>query len=623
MGPSPSSNRARDAPRQATDVDPDEASWLDAVDNSFVFVWCDAGIGTQEHPNDYYNTLKNIAGVVNKNRQLVHTFNQIESCKAFIEHMYNICLIISGSFGEQLVPQIHHLPQVRAIYVFCMNKVKHERWAAHYAKIRDVNTRITVICDSLKSHMLSRAALDYDRVEFDVCNHEMNLSENDETDLCLVYAILTKAFLTDMTDAGGDQPKMIKHCRAEYTSECQIQLINDFEQKYREFEPIWWYTKNLFFQGIINRALRARDLYTLCCMQPFIKDLELALAHLYQKLAVSSEPLNLYFGHALALTELERLQSNQGQLICISQFISANAEKAVALLFIEQSKPMTEKPPKVSILFQIRIDRNIEPCVPFGNIGSISEFVHEQEYLLSMFSVFRIGRIEPIAGMSSTWLVPLTLMGKDDLPRLSSQASSPENAAEIRNFAHVGFTVKDRLSLFKSSHKLFKRALRNNRQELRAVMLHHNMAIVHDALGENDHAIDEHRAVLTMVRNSLPDGGQRDDLCLAAVYSNMGLTFQQNKQFRLAFDHAQRALQIVSDANTSLALEKDLKSACYINFGTIHAREGKSREARESYEEALHIRQEYLPAGHPDLTVLEKQIMQLAGKPSGPDWCTL
>jgi hypothetical protein len=64
-----------------------------------------------------------------------------------------IFLISSGSLGARIVPQIHALPQVYAIYIYCINVKAHQEWAAKYDKVR-------VVCDNDDRDLLPRLAID-------------------------------------------------------------------------------------------------------------------------------------------------------------------------------------------------------------------------------------------------------------------------------------------------------------------------------------------------------------------------------------------------------------------------------------------------------------------------------
>ena len=442
-------SKVKDKSQNSIDGDIDDTNWLEAVDNSFVYVWCDASIGTQKNVDDANNTLKSIASFVNPKRQLVHTFNELGACEDFIMHVNNVCLIISGTFGEELIPKIHNAEQLHSVYIFCMDKPKHEAWAVHYRKVRDVRTNIRDICKSLKKYISSPAIIDYDRIDFDIVSTEAYSAEAKQLDLDLVYSILADTLLLEMNHGKQD---MVNYCRNEYSSDCQIHLIDDFEKNYSQFSPIWWYTKSYFFQGMINRALRTRDLYVLCSLQRLLKDLNIELTRLQEKQKKTNGPLDLYFVQMLTVTDLYRLRASYGQLMCINQFISANPDKTIAIVFM---KHQALKPDKVRILFHIHIDRTLSSIVPYANIGSNSDFVHENEHLISMFGYYRVGKVEQVTDFESTWLVNLTLIGKDDYQYMQLKHHQLENM----HLVDSDQTIKDRICRFKSANKLFRQAL--------------------------------------------------------------------------------------------------------------------------------------------------------------------
>jgi hypothetical protein len=61
--------------------------------------------------------------------------NECEQFLKFQIRQKPIALIVSGTLGQDLVPRIHHFPQIVSIYVFCLNKVFHQQWAKEYPKV--------------------------------------------------------------------------------------------------------------------------------------------------------------------------------------------------------------------------------------------------------------------------------------------------------------------------------------------------------------------------------------------------------------------------------------------------------------------------------------------------------
>lgn len=65
-------------------------------------------------------------------------FQKSDECSKYIQSLtkdHCIVMIVSGRLGQEIVPQIHSLPQVCAIYVYCLNKSKHEPWTRQYSKV--------------------------------------------------------------------------------------------------------------------------------------------------------------------------------------------------------------------------------------------------------------------------------------------------------------------------------------------------------------------------------------------------------------------------------------------------------------------------------------------------------
>lgn len=67
----------------------------------------------------------------------VQYLNSIGDKKAFV--------ITSGYLGQHLIPDIHDIPQVSDIYIFCGNKSRHEIWTKKWTKIKGVHTNIEEI----------------------------------------------------------------------------------------------------------------------------------------------------------------------------------------------------------------------------------------------------------------------------------------------------------------------------------------------------------------------------------------------------------------------------------------------------------------------------------------------
>ena len=583
-----------------------DASWLEAIDKAFIFVWCDPSIGKKTNVDDDTNTIRRLINIVHKVRQIVHTFNDMEACREFIKDVQNVCLITSGQMGEVLVPTIHDCEQMHSIYIFCANKARHEVWAAKYPKIMGVHTDIMKICGFLNSYIASQLVVNCDQLEFDIIPSGTNPSPGGQQDKLLTYMRLASSILL-MDPSVYDIPTLIRYCRSEYTTDYSMQLINDFDQNYRRSKAIAWFTKSYFFRGIVNRALRSHDLYTLCCMHRFVKDIHIQLTKLHQNQRdASRELLTLYFGEFVSKNDFDRLRTKAGQLISFHQFLLANPEQAIVVSFLQQENSAVASGNRIPVLFHVHIDPSVEYNTVYANIGPMSQFVHEKEYLISMFSTYRLDKIEKRVDAPTIWSIHLTLTNASNLPYDNHQpAIEGKHFDTIAKSQKLYTTVKNKLDPFESTHKLFRTCLNNDKNLCRLMMLHYNLGVIYESMDAFEMALEEYQFAVNTARRFIPTCVNRDDVCLVPFYSRMGLCHQGLHKFTDAFDDAARALRIITQHSKKSKWTEEFESSCYFTLGLIHEQAKQYSHAQQFYERALSIRQRSLP-----LIDLDKPVSQ-------------
>ena len=100
---------------------------------TFSLIWLDV------NPNENGDTEEKLRSVIN----YLKNFQNINQCQQFIEQTTQrdrLILVVSGQMGQEIVPLIHHFRQVISIYVYCMDKKKHEEWALKYRKVNSYLT---------------------------------------------------------------------------------------------------------------------------------------------------------------------------------------------------------------------------------------------------------------------------------------------------------------------------------------------------------------------------------------------------------------------------------------------------------------------------------------------------
>lgn len=99
-------------------------------------VWVDSNVNKM---NDCLEMISTLRSIINS----LKIFDNIDECIYYINSITTeekIFLIVSGSFGESIVPHICQSLKIVAIYVFCYDKTKYEIWLNQYKPFQGVFT---------------------------------------------------------------------------------------------------------------------------------------------------------------------------------------------------------------------------------------------------------------------------------------------------------------------------------------------------------------------------------------------------------------------------------------------------------------------------------------------------
>ena len=179
----------------------------------FVLVWVDANI--KESEKDSQKTLAQLRSVVNE----VKVLTQLNDCLTFLQKLETemAFVIISGTLGQDLMPQTHPIAQLNAIFIFCGNQTFHEKWAKEWPKVKGVHTQIKPICEALQ---LAAKQCDQDStpisfVEVGESGSNTNLNQLEPS---FMYTQLFKKILLDMQHEDQALRDLVTYCRDQFTS---------------------------------------------------------------------------------------------------------------------------------------------------------------------------------------------------------------------------------------------------------------------------------------------------------------------------------------------------------------------------------------------------------------------
>ena len=99
---------------------------------SHQLVWCDGRMN-----NDTRVNLTVVLAELRKIVDYTKLFDDIEECFQHLQDTRDAVtfLVISGRFGQTLVPRISHFKNIRSIHIYCRNEALHRHWSSQYDKV--------------------------------------------------------------------------------------------------------------------------------------------------------------------------------------------------------------------------------------------------------------------------------------------------------------------------------------------------------------------------------------------------------------------------------------------------------------------------------------------------------
>ncbi|CAF2829071.1 unnamed protein product [Rotaria sp. Silwood2] len=284
---------------------------------NFLLIWLDTNI--DESKEDFKNSLKHLRHVV----ALTTIFTNSQECLNFLSEIKKekVFMIVSGSIGRHIVPEIHSWPQLDSIYVFCGNQSPHEEWTKKLFKVKGVYTDIEPICKALQT--------DRER-----CDQAMISISFRDIDALFMYTQLFKEVLLEIDDDDTKSIKeLVEYCRLQ--NDIAEDEIKKIEQEYHRYTPIWWYTAPYFIYSMLNRGLRVLDVDIILKMGFFIRHLHRHIEKLYHEQqstkTATTSPFQVFRGQGLSIQDFEKMKRTEGGLMSFNNFLSTSCDRNISL----------------------------------------------------------------------------------------------------------------------------------------------------------------------------------------------------------------------------------------------------------------------------------------------------
>ena len=567
---------------------------------NFLLVWVDTNVYSATA--DIKNTLEKLHAIVpdvqsvDRPDKAIDLLNNTDTETSFV--------IISGTFAQDLVPHIHPIRNLDAIYIFCQNVTFHTEWSKKWKKVIVVDNKIDPICRSLQ-HVVKQCNQDSIAMVLidagDVDNN--NGPENNLNQLppSFMYTTLLKDTLVKMKhDLNKEMAKFYANARDKYSPT----IINqsDLERFRRDYQPdqaVQWYTKQTFIFPLMNDGLRYSQGDVIVDMGFFIHDLHHQLVELQQQQSkeFGNKTFIIYRGQALPKEDLQQLQKKRGGLFGFKNFLSSSLKQDRSLKFAQRGP---SRPDCVGVLFKMMIDPKLTRT-PFADIHYISDFPDEAEVLVGMHAVFRIGNIQPIGcGHTLIYEIELELTADDDpqLRRLTEHMG--ENILADWDWHRIGWILQDMNQLDKAE-EVYLDLLKENLDVRKKGIYNGQLGQIYFNHATYEEALDYYQKSLQFYEQVLPE----DDLELATSYNSIGGVYEKMGEYAKALSYCEKSLAIMKkklpDTHPNLA-------ALYSNMGRAYNGLREYSKAIMLHNLTLNMISEILPSGHPNFASLYRNF---------------
>jgi tetratricopeptide (TPR) repeat protein len=520
----------------------------------------------------------------------VRLYTELEPCIEYIRSINTerIFLIVSGSYTEVCLNQIHDLPQVDSIFIFCINLTKYKNQSEQYTKIVGVFDNEEQLIESIRQELND---LHKQLATFSLYKNQKSTRDLLEESASFLWFQLFKDILLQMPRTDQAKNEMIEQCKHFYRGNNEeLQLIDEFERTYTKSDTIRWYTKQCFIYRLCNKALRTEDIELLYLFRYYIHDLCKRLANEYQSFKIQQvdQPIiKVYRGLKLTKDEIDKYQLNIGSLISTNGFLSTSRDYNLALQFaLKTSKRSTDVLPT---LFIIEADLRIDHVV-FADISSLSVYPDEQEILFDIGCAFKINEIY-FDTETNVWIIKMNLTN-EGRQIIETYIEANRREMEKGNIFLIFGLLLTEMGQYDHAQIYFENLLSSNTVDDKP-SLYTNIGRVKYLKGLYDEALEDFKIVYDLQR----EDSSTNDLDLARTMNNLGLVYMEQKIYDLAFKYLFDAIQIY-EKNSDV--DQLLVASTNNAIGVIFSSKYDYNQALKYLFFAMKLYEKYLPTiDHP------------------------
>ena len=521
----------------------------------------------------------------------VRLYSEVGSCINLIKTLVNkhILLVTSGVLADEILPEIHSLRSVAAIFVFCPNGRFHDSIMNHYGKVVD----IFIDQDSLLKSIEETISLVDKQIHAFTLFGQKQISVRDPPggSAAFLWHHLLIYVLRHMPADEQSKKDMLEKCTDYYRgNRRELKKIEQFRATYTHEETIKWYTRDCFLYRLLNKALRTENIELLYSFRFFIINLcnQLAIQRCTWKKTMITK---LYRGQRMSKEEFIRLQRSIGTLISTNGFLSTSRDLTVSLAFAGQD--LTDTDDRYSVLFIIHVDSLLR-SFDFADVCDKSDIPSEKKVLLSHGASFKIDSVEKNSELN-VWEAKLTATdeGSDYVQeyKLFFQESMKDQSPTVLFGAFLSrdFEYVEHAKIY--FERLLEK-LSSNHSDIPFV--YNYIAAVHHEKNEWNLALENYQRAYAIRQEQLP----LNDVHIIASLHNIGNIYCEKEEFNQAFNYYSRALAINKD---NYNIDSLSTAGIYEALGNLFRKRRNLDTALDWLNRAYYMYTRLLPAPHPHI----------------------
>lgn len=539
---------------------------LPTIDN-YIVVWLTSSIDEHEYSFEQL-------------RRIVHSFRIFIDIDEFFSFLVEIkdeklCLIISNIFARNIISIIHQMSSLMVIYIISNDDQSNNRqWINEYEKIKGIFTHIEPICEQLK-RILHLSEYDIQPIEI------LNPSS------VVIQWLIKQILLSEIDYPEKLKRDFIDYARQQYPNE--LNVINEFAEKYTPSSAIWWYTRKCFLYSLMSKIFHTDNIELLMKMGFFIRDL-------HQQEFQHSIPMIVYCGQGILENKFETIKNGKNALLFFKNCLWTNTDQTSSL---NAARLARNNPNLLGILFHIEIN-SMRQLISLDKISYY--FNCENQYLFSIYSLFRIDQIKQIE--DQIWQIDLSLINNDD-QQFKDYLQPIENNHEQTSWQRLGLYLIQ-INQYDKAEEFYKILIELNliSNPKHSAFLNEQLAMLYQKQNDSIHSILYYKKSLKdylTIRSS-------NDPYLVKIYFNIGLLFHQQNHFNEAIKHFKYALNI---ALHSSPLNRRQISILYHHIASIYDQQEIFVEAIQNYQSALENELNRFPIHHSSIAKTYNKIGEI------------